>query len=60
MLDNVPVATPTWIAVSALILIAYLSGDLSIVEALGLFGVTSFGVGKIGEARNGAGRGVKH
>lgn len=59
MLDNVPIATPTFIVCAALILIAYLSNDLTVFQALAAFGVTSFGSGAIGHARNGAGRGVR-
>lgn len=59
MLDNVPVATPTFLIVAALIIIAYISNDLSIDEALIAFGVNGLGAGAIGHARNGAGRGLK-
>lgn len=59
MLDNVPVATLSFIAGAVLATIAYLNGDISAFEALAAVGIVGFGGGKIGEARNGAGRGVR-
>lgn len=59
MLDNVPVGTLTHIAIAALALIAYLNHDLTVVEALGVTGLGGIGAGQIGQARNGAGRGLK-
>lgn len=59
LLDNVPVATLSFIAGAAVALIGYLNHDLSVFQALAAVGIVGFGGGKIGEARNGAGRGVK-
>lgn len=59
MLDDIPVATPTFFIVAALIIIAYISNDLTVFQALAAFGVNGLGAGAIGHARNGAGRGVK-
>jgi len=59
ILDDVPVATLSFIAGAVIAVIAYLSNDLSAFEALAAVGIVGFGGGKVGEARNGAGRGVK-
>lgn len=59
MLDNIPVATITFLVGTVLIVIAYLSNDLSISEALKDLGYVGVGAGAIGIARNGAGRGVR-
>ncbi len=59
VLDDVPVATPTFIASLVVIVIAYISNDLSldnVFEALALAGVGSFGIGHV---RNGAGKGLR-
>jgi hypothetical protein len=58
-LDNVPVATPTFLAGLVCIVIAYVSNDVSIEDAfelLGLLGAGSFGIGYV---RNQAGKGVR-
>jgi hypothetical protein len=59
MLDNVPLATPAWLASAVIIVIAYLSNDLTAFQALAAFGVTGLGAGALGHARNGAGRGLR-
>lgn len=58
-LDNLPVASLTFIASVVLIVIGYISNDLSIkdaFEALALAGGGSFGIGYV---RNQAGKGVR-
>lgn len=59
LLDKVPLATVLAIGGAALAFIAYLNGDLTVFEALGVFGLNTLGAGQLGQARNGAGRGVK-
>lgn len=59
MLDNVPVATLTFLVSVALVVIAYISNDLSIEDAFVCLGLAGGGAGAIGHARNGAGRGVR-
>ena len=59
MLDDLPVATITFIASIVIIVIAYISNDLNVDDAfvaLALAGGGSYG---IGQARNGAGRGLR-
>lgn len=58
-LDNVPLASVLTVGAAILATIAYLNGDLTVFEALGAFGITTVGAGQVGQARNGAGRGVK-
>lgn len=60
MLDNVPLATISFIAGVVVTVIAYISNDLTVFEALAALGFTGVGAGAIGHARNGAGRGVRH
>jgi hypothetical protein len=58
-LDDIPVASVTFIASLVCIVIAYISNDLSLedaFEAIALAGGGSFGIGYV---RNQAGRGVK-
>jgi hypothetical protein len=59
LLDNVPVATLSFIAGVVVSFVAYLNGDLTVQEALVAVGAVGGGAGVIGHARNGAGRGVK-
>jgi hypothetical protein len=59
MLDNVPVATLSFIAGAVVAVIGYISNDLTVFQALAAVGIVGFGGGKIGEARNGAGRGLR-
>lgn len=57
-LDNIPVATITFIASVVLIAVAYISNDISFeqaYEALALAGGASFGIGYV---RNQAGKGT--
>ena len=57
--DNLPFASVTYLAGAGLAILAYINGDLSVIqafEALGLTGGAGFGVGYV---RNQAGRGVK-
>lgn len=59
MLDDVPVASLQFLAGVVLIVLAYISNDLTALEAfgaLGLNGGASFGIGYV---RNQAGRGVR-
>jgi hypothetical protein len=58
-LDDLPVATITFIAGLVLIIIGYVSDDISFqtaFESVALVGAGSFGIGHV---RNGAGRGVR-
>jgi hypothetical protein len=59
VLDNLPLATITHVGGGAVALIAYLNGDLSVFQALAVFGIVGVGAGQLGVARNGAGRGLK-
>jgi uncharacterized membrane protein YtjA (UPF0391 family) len=59
ILDKLPLATITFLVGTVLTVIAYLSDDLSIIEAFAALGFTGLGAGQIGQARNGAGRGIK-
>lgn len=59
MLDDLPIASITFVVSVVLIVIGYVSDDLSLeaaFEALGLAGAGSFGIGYV---RNQAGRGVR-
>lgn len=58
-LDELPLATIMTIGGGIVALIAYLQGDLSVLEALAAWGVVGVGGGQVGVARNGAGRGVR-
>jgi hypothetical protein len=58
-LDDVPMATLTFIAGLVLTVIAYVSDDLTVLEAFGALGLTGGASAGIGHARNGAGRGVR-
>lgn len=58
-LDELPLATIMTLGGGIVALIAYLQGDLSVLEALAAWGVVGVGGGQVGVARNGAGRGVK-
>ena len=59
LFDDVPVATLSFIASAVVAVIAYVNNDLTAFEALAAVGVVGFGAGKVGEARNQAGRGLK-
>lgn len=59
VLDDAPVATPVFIAGLVIVVIAYLSNDLSVLEAFAALGLTGAGSGAIGHARNGAGKGLR-
>lgn len=59
LLDKVPVATLSYIGGIVIAVIAYINNDLTAFEALAAAGVVGFGAGKVGEARNQAGRGLK-
>jgi hypothetical protein len=58
-LDNIPVASITFIVGTALAVVAYVSNDLSIQDTFAAIGYVGGGSGIIGLARNGAGRGVR-
>lgn len=58
-LDDVPLATFLSVAVLVVVVIGYLSNDLTLEETLLYFGVGTAGAGAIGHARNGAGRGMR-
>lgn len=59
LFDKIPLATVMTIGAGIVALIAYLNGDLSVTEALAAWGIVGIGAGQVGEARNGAGRGLK-
>lgn len=59
ILDKVPVATITFLVGLVLIVIAYLSDDISVHDALEAIGFVGVGSGVLGVARNGAGRGLR-
>ncbi len=59
ILDELPVATVTFLASIALIAVGYISNDIGFKEAweaLALAGGASFGIGYV---RNGAGKGIR-
>lgn len=58
-LDDLPLGTILTIGGAILAFIAYLNNDLSVVEALGVFGVTTIGAGQIGQARAQSNKGVR-
>lgn len=58
-LNDLPVASLTFIAGTVLVIVATLTGELGITEALKDIGYVGVGSGAIGFARNGAGRGVR-
>jgi hypothetical protein len=59
LIDKLPVATLMAYAAVVVCVVAYLNGDITVTEALVGLGVTSFGAGKLGQARNEAGRGLR-
>ena len=59
MLDDLPLGTILTIGAALLSAVAYLLGDLTVFEALGVFGVTTIGAGQIGQARAASGKGVR-
>lgn len=64
-LDNVPLATVlaliTYVTGAILVVIGtiHVSNTQQFLEFFGALGVATFGAGKLGEARNGAGRGMR-
>jgi len=58
-LDELPLATIMTLGGGIVALIAYLQGDLSVLEALAAWGVVGVGGGQVGVARNQAGRGLR-
>lgn len=59
MLDSIPMATLLSVAAVVVVVIAYVSNDISVDQALIALGVATGGAGILGHARNGAGRGLK-
>ena len=59
MLDDIPMATILAIASVVIVIVAYVSNDLNVDEALLALGAALGGAGVLGHARNGAGRGVR-
>jgi hypothetical protein len=57
VLDDAPVGTLLTIAVAVVIVIAYISNDLSVFEALLALGAGTTGAGVIGKARADSGKG---
>jgi len=58
-LDKIPVATWQAIAGYVLVIIAYASHDIGVLQAFLAVGVNTAGAGILGHARNDAGRGVR-
>jgi Na+/H+ antiporter NhaD/arsenite permease-like protein len=58
-LDDVPLATLTFIAGLVVIVVAMVNNDLSVDDALKAVGALGLGSGGIGLARSSAGRGLK-
>lgn len=58
-LDKLPLATVMTLGGGVLALIGYLNQDLTIFKALAAWGIVGVGGGQVGEARNGAGRGIR-
>lgn len=59
ILDNLPVATLTFLAGLVLIIVGYVSGDVSFDDAFKSLGFLGGGSGAIGYVRNQAGKGVR-
>lgn len=59
MLDDIPIATISFIAGCILAIVGYVSNDLTVFQALAVCGIVGVGSGQLGVARNGAGRGVR-
>lgn len=59
VLDDVPMASVSFVAGVVLATIGYLNGDLSVFQALAAAGIVAGGGGALGHARNGAGRGMR-
>ena len=59
VLDDIPMATILAIASVVIVIIAYISNDLNVDEALVALGAALGGAGVLGHARNGANRGVR-
>jgi hypothetical protein len=60
ILDDLPVATLTYIAGIVLAVVGYVSNDINLQEAFIALGVLGGGTGAIGYVRNQAGKGVRH
>lgn len=58
-LDDVPMASVLSLTAAVIVVIAYISNDLTVFEALVATGAATGGAGFLGQARNGAGRGVR-
>ena len=58
-LDDLPLGTLLTIGGAILAFVAYLNNDMSALEALAVFGVTTVGAGQIGQARAQSGKGVR-
>lgn len=59
MLDDIPLASFSFIAGVIIIVLGYLNNDLTVDQALIAAGAIGGGAGAIGHARNGAGRGMR-
>jgi hypothetical protein len=59
VLDDVPVATLTFLASIVLIVIGYIGDDISLKDAFAALGFAGGGSGAIGYVRNQAGRGTR-
>lgn len=59
MLDDLPVASITFLASIVLIVVAYISNDVNVKEAFELLALAGGGSFGIGYVRNQAGRGVR-
>lgn len=58
-LDDIPLATFQAVAGFVLAIVAYVNGDLSVLQAFAAVGANTAGAGVLGHARNGAGRGTR-
>lgn len=59
MLDSFPLTTVVFIVGIVLTVIAYLSNEITYLEATAAIGFTGVGTAAVGEVRNRAGRGVR-
>lgn len=57
--DDLPVASLTFLAGLVLTVIAYVSNEISYLEATAAIGFVGVGSAGIGSARNGSGRGTR-
>lgn len=58
-IDKIPMATVISLASIIIVIIGYISNDLTVEQALVAIGASLGGAGALGFARNGSGRGMR-